>query len=92
MVHALAEIRRTLKSHGVLIDMRPLEDRWPVEVSSGEGYAELGRLTDLPLAITDDQAATAAMRRVVVRLSPVVVRLARQLSERGPQAPFFSWR
>ena len=67
MVHALAEIRRTLKPHGVLIDLRPLEDRWPVEVSTGEGYVELGRLTDLPLAIADDQAATAAMREAESR-------------------------
>ena len=34
MVHALAEIRRVLVSDGVLIDLRPLADQWPVEVAS----------------------------------------------------------
>jgi len=34
MVHALDEIRRTLKPNGILIDLRPVEDNWPVEVAS----------------------------------------------------------
>jgi SAM-dependent methyltransferase len=61
MVHALDEIRRTLKPDGVLIDLRPLEARWPVEVATATGFIEVGRLTDLPGAIADDEAASQAM-------------------------------
>ncbi len=61
MVHALDEIHRTLKPNGVLIDLRPLEDRWPLEVTSGSGHMQVGRLTDLPVAIADDRAASDAM-------------------------------
>ena len=67
MVHALGEIRRTLKSAGLLIDIRPLEAGWPVEVASASGVVEAGRLTDLPVAVTDDQAASAAMSEVESR-------------------------
>src|SRR5689334_17811099 len=63
MVHALDEIRRTLKPGGVLLDIRPLEARWPVEVASATGVSEAGRLVDLPAAIEDDQAASAAVQK-----------------------------
>src|SRR3989304_1799619 len=33
MVHALDEIRRTLKPNGLLIDLRPVEDHWSVEAA-----------------------------------------------------------
>jgi SAM-dependent methyltransferase len=62
MVHALDEIRRTLKPDGVLIDLRPVEENWPVEVNSSTGYQAAGRLIDVPLALTDDEAAFRAMR------------------------------
>jgi len=71
MVHALDEIRRTLKPNGILIDLRPVEANWPVEVStsstqgtSSEEYQESGRLTDVPAALIDDEAAFNAMREV----------------------------
>ena len=48
MVHALDEIRRTIKPNGVLIDIRPVEENWPVEVNASTGYQVAGRLTDLP--------------------------------------------
>jgi len=67
MVHALDEIRRVLGPTGLLIDIRPLEARWPVEVAAGSGMVEVGRLTDLPIAIADDEAASQAMREAESR-------------------------
>ena len=67
MVHALDEIRRTLKPNGVLIDIRPVEENWPVEVNASTGYQVAGRLTDLPIAVADDKAAFNAMREVESR-------------------------
>ena len=67
MVHALDEIRRVLVPDGVLIDLRPLEARWPVEIASGASSMEVGRLTDLPIAIADDEAASRAMQEAESR-------------------------
>ncbi|MBK9601135.1 MAG: hypothetical protein IPO36_04725 [Anaerolineales bacterium] len=57
MVHALDEIRRTLKSDGILIDLRPVEDRWAVEVASQQEIQTAGQLTDMPIGRADDEAA-----------------------------------
>jgi hypothetical protein len=62
MVHALGEIQRILVPAGFLIDLRPLEASWPIEIASASGTMEAGRLTDLPAAIADDEAASGAMR------------------------------
>lgn len=62
MVHALDEIRRTLKPNGVLLDLRPVEDNWQVEVVSSTGWQTAGRLSDLPAAVEDDEAAFHAMQ------------------------------
>ena len=62
MVHALEEIRRTLTPHGLLIDLRPLADRWRVELVTGQTSREIGRLTDLPAGLADDQAANDAIQ------------------------------
>jgi hypothetical protein len=67
MVHALDEIRRTLKSNGILIDLRPVESNWSVEVSSSTGYQLAGRLNDTPMGLADDEAAFKAMREVESR-------------------------
>jgi SAM-dependent methyltransferase len=67
MVHALSEIHRTLKPNGTLLDLRPLEDSWAVEVVSGAGYQVSGRLSDMPQGIADDAAANQAMREVKAR-------------------------
>ena len=67
MVHALDEIRRTLKPNGILIDLRPVESSWSVEVSSSAGYQLAGRLTDVPKGLADDEAAFKAMREVESR-------------------------
>ncbi len=67
MVHALDEIRRTLKPNGVLIDLRPVESNWSVEVSSSTGNQLAGRLNDMPVGVADDKAAFQAMREVESR-------------------------
>jgi hypothetical protein len=63
MVHALGEIRRTLAPDGVLIDLRPLCDRWPIEVFSRRETRVTGQVTDLPPGLEDDEAANQAMRQ-----------------------------
>ncbi len=67
MVHALDEIRRTLKTNGILIDLRPVESNWLVEVSSSAGCQLAGRLNDMPTGLKDDEAAFKAMREVESR-------------------------
>ena len=67
MVHALREIHRTLKSNGILIDLRPVEDNWSVEIHSASGLQIAGYLTDVPIGKADDEAAFAAMRDVESR-------------------------
>ncbi len=61
MVHALEEIRRVLTTDGVLVDLRPLGDRWRVEVFSARETRQTGTMTDLPAGIDDDNAANRAM-------------------------------
>jgi hypothetical protein len=67
MVHALEEIRRVLASSGLLIDLRPLLERWPVEVTWGNEFRPVGRLVDLPEGLSDDQAANQAMEEAARR-------------------------
>ena len=62
MVHALDEIRRTLKPNGILIDLRPVESNWSVEIVSSAGWQAAGRLRDMPAAVEDDEAAFKATR------------------------------
>jgi hypothetical protein len=57
MVHALKEIHRVLKPGCILVDLRPLADRWPVEISTKGGFLETGRVIDLPTGLGDDMAA-----------------------------------
>jgi hypothetical protein len=67
MVHALEEIRRILVPSGVLIDIRPLADHWPVEVVSARDFEETGQVTDLPEQTNADVASNEAMREVESR-------------------------
>lgn len=57
MVHALSEIRRVLLPDGILIDLRPVLDHWPIEVASARDVRGTGRIQDLPSGIADDEAA-----------------------------------
>lgn len=63
MVHALEEIRRVLVRDGILIDLRPLVDGWPIEVVTARGREQAGHVTDLPQALEEDAAANDAMAR-----------------------------
>ena len=68
MVHALEEIRRTLKPNGILIDLRPVEDNWLVEINASTGTTQVaGRLNDMPMGLADDEAAFKAMREAESR-------------------------
>jgi len=67
MVHALAEIRRVLVPEGILIDIRPLSDRWSVEVVSARGVKETGRVDDFAQQLNADQASNQAMNEVKSR-------------------------
>ncbi len=60
MVHALNEIERVLAPRGTLLDLRPLLDRWPLEVSWSGGHAEAGRATDVEESLAADVAADKA--------------------------------
>lgn len=61
MVHALDEIRRVLVPGGILIDLRPISDRWRVEVFSAREIRETGSLTDTSSGVADDRAADQAI-------------------------------
>jgi hypothetical protein len=63
MVHALNEVQRVLSPDGILIDLRPLLDQWPIEVSWMGGYREVGRAMDLSEPLADDAAANAALAK-----------------------------
>jgi SAM-dependent methyltransferase len=61
MVLALSEIRRVLVPNGILIDLRPIPDRWHIEVVSAREIRETGRIQDLPLGLADDEAANRSI-------------------------------
>jgi len=61
MVHALSEIRRVLMPNGKLIDLRPVLDRWQIEVASRREIRETGRMQDFPLGLADDAAANQSV-------------------------------
>jgi hypothetical protein len=65
MVHALEEIKRTLVPRGLLIDLRPLLGGWPVEIAWGNEHRQVGRLTDAPEGLADDESANRAIDEVV---------------------------
>jgi hypothetical protein len=67
MVHALSEIRRVLASDGILIDLRPLAEHWPVEVVSLREVKRTGRVLDLPEQTDGDLASNEAMWEVEQR-------------------------
>jgi hypothetical protein len=60
MVHALSEVHRVLTPGGVLIDLRPVADRWPVEVVTADQNWVAGQMEDL-LQLSDDAASHEAL-------------------------------
>jgi hypothetical protein len=81
MVHALSEIHRVLVLNGTLIDLRPMLDQWPIEVTSKVETLEAGQATDLPEPLADDLAADQALAEALQR--------GWFLRERGEIFPFF---
>jgi hypothetical protein len=67
MVHALDEIRRVLVPGGILLDIRPLSDRWPIEVASTRGVKGTGHVDDFPEPLAADRASNEAMHAVEAR-------------------------
>jgi SAM-dependent methyltransferase len=67
MVHALDEIRRVLAPDGILIDLRPLAGRWPVEVASSRESREVGRASDMPAGLEDDRAANESIAQAAAQ-------------------------
>lgn len=67
MVHALDEVRRVLVPDGVLIDIRPIMDRWPVEVVSLSAVRETGRVEDFQEQVNADIASNESMQAVEAR-------------------------
>jgi hypothetical protein len=63
MVHALSEIRRVLMPDGILIDLRPVLDRWQIEVASMRESRGTGRMQDFPVGLADDEAANQSAAR-----------------------------
>jgi hypothetical protein len=63
MVHALNEIRHVLMPDGIMIDLRPISGRWPIEVDSMRGVRDAGFLQDLDPCLKDDEAANRSMAR-----------------------------
>ncbi len=61
MVHALSEIRRVLVNGGIMNDMRPILDRWQIEVASTRESRETGRMQDFPVGLADDEAANQSV-------------------------------
>ena len=63
MVHALSEIRRVLVPGGILIDLRPVLDRWQIDVVSAREIRETGHVQDFPTGLADDEAANNSIAK-----------------------------
>jgi hypothetical protein len=63
MVHALSEIHRVLVRGGVLIDLRPISERWLIEIISSQGIQQTGHVIDTKKAVEDDKAADKALEQ-----------------------------
>lgn len=61
MVHALSEIRCVLVDGGVMIDLRPIMDRWPIQVVSARGIHGTGSMQGLPPGLAEDEAANRSL-------------------------------
>ena len=66
MVHALEEVRRLLKSTGVLIDMHPVAESLPIEIHQGRKIDLAGHLL-VRQWCTDYQQADNALAEITQR-------------------------
>ena len=64
MVHALNEIWRVLMPGGFLIDLRPFNARWPVEIFAGDTVLPAGLIDDTQ-GFPDSLAANNAIEQIV---------------------------
>jgi len=62
MVHALNEVKRVLAPSGILLDIRPEMDQWPVEIASAGNTEQTGRTQDFEGPLKDDETANRIMR------------------------------
>ena len=62
MVHALKEIWRALAPRGILIDLRPLADQWPIEILDGDQATLAGHVDDSQDTVADTDANNALLR------------------------------
>ena len=60
MVNALKEMWRVLRADGVLLDIRPIAARWPLEVLVNDVWESAGRFDDSP-SLPDDEASDRAL-------------------------------
>ena len=67
MVHALEEVWRVLAPYGILLDVRPFGDQWPIEVVSANNIKETGQDMDLPEHLEGDTAANEAIKESEAR-------------------------
>lgn len=56
-----------LVTGGILIDIRPLLERWHVEVASARGFTETGRVEDFAEPLKADAASNDAIKEVESR-------------------------
>lgn len=59
MVHALKEIWRVLVLDGIMIDLRPFADNWPLAVVDGGQVYDVGLLDASPGSVVDAEANKA---------------------------------
>ncbi|HAV76644.1 MAG TPA: hypothetical protein DCX53_04740, partial [Anaerolineae bacterium] len=50
-----------LVPNGILIDLRPILDRWHIEVASAREVRETGRMQDFPIGLADDEASNRSV-------------------------------
>src|SRR5690348_2332312 len=67
MVHALEEVRRVLKPDGILIDIRPFNRQWQIDVASAQRLTVTGHVDDFPEPLHADRASNEAMNEVEAR-------------------------
>ena len=62
-MHALGSIWEALEPEGMLVDVRPVAARWPLEVVTPGRVKRAGRVDDSP-SLADDRAADRALREM----------------------------